>query len=130
MAESTSAQNSDNSSTADPDAELVALVEKRLAAWALTHDDDDAAADDDDDAAHDETDRIDALIRTTPAHTLAGIRLKATLCREIACTDRFFGPEQAWPLLCSLMADLQHVPLEDQALLRSIFAELAKPLPP
>jgi hypothetical protein len=33
--------------------------------------------------------------------------------------------ELAWPMLCSLMADLQRIPLDDQATLRSIFAELA-----
>jgi hypothetical protein len=33
-------------------------------------------------------------------------------------------------MLSSLMADLRHVPLDDQTALRSIFAELATPLPP
>jgi hypothetical protein len=32
-------------------------------------------------------------------------------------------------MLSSLMADLQHVPLDDQAMLRAIFAELTAPLP-
>jgi hypothetical protein len=77
------------------------------------------------DAAYDEMDRLDALIATTPACSLDAIRLKAGICHNIACGDE----ELAWPMLCSLMADLQHVPLDDQATLRSIFAELATPLP-
>jgi hypothetical protein len=69
-------------------------------------------------------DRIDALIVSTAARTLHGIRLKASICRDIACGDA----ERAWPMLSSLMADLQHAPLDDQATLRSIFAELTVPL--
>jgi hypothetical protein len=68
-------------------------------------------------------DRIDALIVSTAARTLDGIRLKASICRDIACSDA----EPAWPMLSSLMADLQRVPLDDQAMLRTIFAELAGP---
>jgi hypothetical protein len=100
----------------------VALVEKRFAARALTRE----ADDDDVDAAYDEMDRIDALIVSTAARTLDGIRLKASMCRDIACGDA----ELAWPMLSSLMVDLQQVPLDDQATLRSIFAELAAPVPP
>jgi hypothetical protein len=33
-------------------------------------------------------------------------------------------------MLCSLMADLQRIPLDDQATLRSIFADLATSSPP
>jgi hypothetical protein len=84
------------------------------------------ADDDDADAAYDEMDRIDALIMSMAAQTLDGIRLKASICRDIACGDA----ELAWPMLCSLMADLPRVPLDDQAMLRAIFAELAKPVPP
>jgi hypothetical protein len=128
MADHSSAQISDNSSTAaaapaaHPDAELMALVEKRIAARALTRE----ADDDDADAAYDEMDRIDALIVSTSARTLDGIRLKASVYRDIACGDA----ELALPMLCSLMADLQQVPLDDQAMLRAIFAELAVPVPP
>ena len=128
MADHSSVRISDNRSTAaaapaaHPDAELMALVEKRIAARALTRE----ADDDDADAAYDELDRIDALIASTAARTLDGIRLKASICRDIACGDA----ELAWPMLSSLMADLQHAPLDDQATLRSIFAELAVPLLP
>jgi hypothetical protein len=128
MADHSSAQISDNSSTAaaasaaHPDAQMVALVEKRIAARALSRESDD----DDADAAYDEMDRIDALIVSTAARTLDGIRLKASVCRDIASGDA----ELAWPMLSSLMADLQHVPLDDPAMLRAIFAELATPLPP
>jgi hypothetical protein len=128
MADHSSAQTSDNTSTAaapaaaHPDAELVALVEKRMTARALTRE----ADDDDADAAYDEIDRIDALIVSTAACTLDGIRRKASVCHDIARGDA----ELAWPMLSSLMADLQQVPLDDQAMLRSIFAELATPLPP
>ena len=120
--------SSDDSSTVaaalavDPDAELVALVEKRIAARTLTRD----ADDDDADTAYDEMDRIDALIVSMAARTLDGIRLKASICGDIGCGDA----ELAWPMLCSLMADLQQVSLDDQATLRSIFAELAAPVPP
>jgi hypothetical protein len=113
---------SDNCSTADPDAALVALVEKRFATWRLFRDVDD----DDADAAYDEMDRLDVLITATPARTLAAIHLKATVCHHIARGD----VELAWPMLCSLMADLQRVPLDDQTMLRSIFAELATISPP
>jgi hypothetical protein len=128
MADHSSAQISDNSSTAaadsaaHPDAALLALFEKRIAVRTLTRE----ADDDDADAAYDEMDRIDALIVSTAAHTLAGIRLKANICRDIADGDA----ELAWPMLSSLMADLQRAGLDDQAMLRSIFAELAVPLPP
>jgi hypothetical protein len=71
-------------------------------------------------------DRIDALIVSMAARTLDGIRLKASICRDIACGD----VELAWPMLSSLMADLQQVPLDDQAMLRSIFAELVAPVAP
>jgi hypothetical protein len=100
----------------------MAPVEKRIVARALTRE----ADDDDADAAYDEMNRIDALIVSTAARTLDGIRLKASVCRDIACGDA----ELAWPMLSSLMADLQQVLLDDQAMLRSIFAELAVPLPP
>jgi hypothetical protein len=71
-------------------------------------------------------DRLDVLVVSTPAGTLGGIRMKASLCRDIACGDA----ELAWPMLCSLIADLQRMPLDDQAMLRSIFfAEPAAPVP-
>jgi hypothetical protein len=69
MADDSSAQTSDNTSTAaaapavHPDAELLALVEKPFAVRALTRETDD----DDADAAYDEMDRIDALIVSTAA---------------------------------------------------------------
>jgi hypothetical protein len=92
MADHSSAQISDNSSTAaapaaHPDAELMALVETRIAATALTRE----ADDDDADAAYDEMDRIDALMVSAAARTLEGIRLKADVCRDIACGDAELG---------------------------------------
>jgi len=75
-----------------PDAGLMALVERRLAAWALTCE----AADDDVDAAYDEMDRIDALIAVTPARTLDGVGLKAAMFQAIAGDT-----ETAWPMLRS-----------------------------
>lgn len=109
----------DTSSTAtvDPDAELAALIEKRTTAWSLTCD----AYDDDIDAAYDELDRIDALITAAPARTLTDIHLKAGICRAIMDADGY----PAWPMVASVLIDLQRVPLDDMMLLRSIFAELA-----
>ena len=123
MAERTSAHIPDNSSTVpDADAVLSALVEKRLAVLAQIHatDDDDVGAD------YDELDRVDGEITATPANSLVGIRLKAGICHELACSEA----DLAWPMLSSLMRDLAHVPLDDVALLRSIFAKLAVPVPP
>jgi hypothetical protein len=60
------------------------------------------------------------LIAATSASSLAAIRLKAHICRDIACDDT----DLAWPMLCSLMADLLRAPLDDQATLRFIFTEL------
>lgn len=111
---------------AHPDAELVALVDKRLAARRLTRELDD----DDADAVYNEIDRINAQIAATPAATLVGVGLKAVICCETARDDRFFGEERAWPMLSSLMRDLQHVPLDDVKMLRFVFCELAVPLPP
>jgi hypothetical protein len=116
-----SAQISDDSSTASPDADLVALVEKRFVAWALIRQTNDEEVD----PIYDEMDRLDELIAATLAHTLVGVRSKAGICRTLARGDI----ELAWPMLRSLMADLQHLPLDDQATLRSIFTELALPLP-
>ena len=84
------------------------------------------AEDDDAGAAYDEMDRIDALIVSTAARTLDVIGLKASICRDVACGDA----ELAWPMLSSLMADLQQVSLNDHATLRSMFAEPAAPVPP
>jgi len=77
-------------------------------------------------AAFDELDRVDAQITATPANSLGGIRCKAGICHELACSDA----DLAWPMLSSLMRDLAHVPLDDVTLLRSIFAKLAVPVPP
>jgi hypothetical protein len=114
----------DTSSTAavDLDTALAALVEKRAAVLAQIH----ATDDDDVDTAYDELDRVDEQIAATPANSLGGIRLKAGICHELACSDA----DLAWPMLSSLMRDLAHVPLDDVELLRSIFAELAAPVPP
>jgi hypothetical protein len=130
MAERLSAQISDNFSTAvpdpataadaHPDNELMALIEKRFAAWTLSRE-----VDEDIDAAYDEMDRVDALIAATPARTLDGVRLKAGIFHAIASDD----VETAWPMLRSVLTDLQHVPLGDVAMLRSVFAELAASLP-
>jgi hypothetical protein len=95
---------------------------KRIAVRALTP----KTSDDDADAAYDETNRIDALIVSSAVRTPDGIRLKASICCDIACGDA----ELAWPMLSSLRADLPQVSLDDQAMLRSIFAELAAPVPP
>jgi hypothetical protein len=129
MAESSTAQISDNSvpdlatvADAHPDNELMTLVENRFAAWTLSRE----ADDDDVDAAYDEMDRIDALITATPARTLDGARLKAGIFHAIASGDI----ETAWPMLRSVLTDLQHVPLDDIAMLHSVFAELAASLPP
>lgn len=126
MAEHSSAQNSDKSLTAGPDAALLALSEKRSAACRRAGEVDGVDVDD----VYDEMDSLAAQIAAMPATTLDGIRLKAAICREVACEDRFFGPERAWPMLHSIMTDLQRVSLDDQETLRSIFAELAAPLPP
>jgi PAS domain S-box-containing protein len=122
MAEPTSAHIPDRSSTAVPDAELEALIEARHDARRLIRELYHAEVD----AAYDEMDRLDALIAKTPACTLATIRQKAAICRDIACSDT----DLAWPMLVSLMADLQRVSLDDQATLRSVFSEVAVPLPP
>jgi hypothetical protein len=129
MAESSTAQISDNSvpdlvtvADAHPDDELMTLVENRFAAWTLSRE----ADDDHIDAASDEMDRIDALITATPARTLDGARLKAGIFHAIASGD----VETAWPMLRSVLTDLQQVPLDDIAMLHSVFAELAASLPP
>ena len=132
MAESSTVPFPDNSSTAvpnlatdadaHPDNELMTLVENRFAAWTVSRE----ADDNDADAAYDEMDRIDALITATPARTLDGARLKAGIFHAIASGD----VETAWPMLRSVLTDLQHVPLDDIAMLRSVFAELAASLPP
>jgi hypothetical protein len=118
--------NPNPSSTAavDPDAALAVLVEKRLAVLAQIHATDDDG--DDVDAAYDELDSVDGEIAATPANSLGGIRLKAGICHELACSDA----DLAWPMLSSLMRDLGHVPLDDVGLLRAVFAELAVPVPP
>jgi hypothetical protein len=107
--------------SAASDVALVALIEKRLAVVAQIH-----TIDDDVDAAFDELDRVDAQIAATPANSLGGIRCKAGICHELACSDA----DLAWPMLSSLMRDLAHVPLDDVTLLRSIFAKLAVSVPP
>jgi len=122
MADSTSAHIPGSSSTAAADADLATLIEARHAARRLTCELEDHEVD----PAYDEMDRIDALIATTPARTLATIRQKAAICRDIACGDT----DLAWPMLVSLMTDLQHVTVDDVALLHAVFAELAVPLPP
>jgi hypothetical protein len=71
----------------------------------------------DDAAVADEMDRIAPLMVSAAACTLGDIRLKASICRDIACGEA----ELAWPMLSSLMAFSQQVSL-DQATLRSIFA--------
>jgi hypothetical protein len=113
----------DTSSTAavDPDVALIALVEKRLAVLAQIH----ATDDDDVDPFYDELDRVDEQIVATPANSLGGIRLKAGICHELACSDA----DLAWPMLSSLMRDLAHVPLDDVTLLRSVFTKLAAAVP-
>jgi hypothetical protein len=101
---------------AHPDDGLMTLIEKRFASWMLSRNVH---------ATYDEMDRLDALITATPAHTLDGIRLKAGICHAIARGDL----ETAWPMLRSILTDLQHVPLNDVAMLRSVFAELVASLP-
>lgn len=61
----------------------------------------------------------------TSASSLDPIRLRAHVCRDIACDDT----DLAWPTLCSLMTDLLRAPLDDQATLRFIITELATSLP-
>jgi hypothetical protein len=117
--------NPDPSSTiaVDPGAALAWLVERRLAVLAQINATDDG---DDVDAAYEELDHVDERIAATPANALGGIRLKAGICHELACGDA----DLVWPMLWSLMRDLAHVPLDDVALLRAVFAELAVPVPP
>ena len=65
------------------------------------------------------------LIAPTPTRPLVGVGLRAGVCHSIARGE----VELVWPMPRALMADL-HVPLDEVTPLRSIFTELALPLPP
>ena len=68
-------------------------------------------------------DRLIAQIAETPAATLTGVLLKARVCWALAVDE--LHNTTCWPVLRSLLEDLQRVPLEDQKMLRRIFAVLA-----
>jgi hypothetical protein len=85
-----------------------------------------ATDDDDVDTVYDELDGVDEQIAAPPANSLGGIRLKASTCHELACSDA----DLASLMLSSLMHDLARVPLDDVATLRAFFTDLAVPVLP